>query len=240
MVDMKRLLLPIAVVALGCGNDPPPRAPVDVDPDKPEILWEERFDRAAPDTWVSPSRASDEVIAQVYTVTSADGERFLHAEHNARAPAHPPAVHWGREWRDAPIPLSSACSLSWRWRVTEHPNVRENPWADVAVSVYVVMSQPGLFSSGKGFKFGWLKKAGPSGTKQRGLIQIALRTDAASDAWHREQVDLCRLYAQHYGNPDEEKLVYVGVVSDADDTDSIAKGDYDDFVLSTAPLKKDE
>ena len=232
---MKRALLLVALLSctptVGTSSSRP-----SFDASKPDIVWQEPFDEASPIGWGSPSGASAEVIAQIYSIKQEGDQRFLSARFQGAGSAAPPAVHWGMPWRDQPIPLTDACSLSWRWRVMEHPAADDDPWRDVAVSVYVVFALPGLFTKGKGYKFGWLNKPGPKGTTQRGLVQIALRNGGPTDTWQREQVDLCRLYSRHFGDPAEEKLIYVGVVSDGDDTESSAIGDYDDFVLSTAPV----
>ncbi|RLB52421.1 MAG: hypothetical protein DRI90_22145 [Deltaproteobacteria bacterium] len=117
----------------------------------------------------------------------------------------------------------------------QHPTVTDDPWLDVAASVYVMMQPPGLIRGGKGFKFGWLAKPGPEGTAQRGMLQIELRHDAAGPQWHTETVDLCELYRHAYGDPSEERLLYIGVVTDADNTQSVAAADYADFRLQGRP-----
>jgi len=144
-------------------------------------------------------------------------------------------VHYGRPFRDGPHPLPGACLLRWRWRVHQHPAVADDPWQDLAASVYVMMRPPGLVRGGKGFKFGWLAKPGPAGTTQRGMLQVELRHDPAGPTWHTEQVDLCALYRQTYGDPSEEQILYIGVVTDADNSRSLAAADYADFRLLASP-----
>jgi hypothetical protein len=95
--------------------------------------------------------------------------------------------------------------------------------------VYVVVKQPSLLFGGKGFKFGWLQAPGPSDTFQHGLLQVPLRSGPASERWQSEQVDLCALYREHYGPCEGEALRYVGVVTDADGTGSVAEAEYADF-----------
>ena len=221
----------LALALCGCASSPPPRPPIDTS-GPPRVIWEEHFE-TEPNAWDSPSGANLDVIARVYAVT---GEKFLSAKHNASPDQDPPpAVHWGRPWRDSPLALVSSCSLRWRWRVRKHPNGNGDPWRDVAASVYVIMRTPTLLSAGKGFKFGWLSRPGPEGTKQRGLLQVGLRTDSASDDWQEESVNLCDLYRRHFGDLDGEGIVYIGVVSDADNSESVVEADYDDFVLETKP-----
>lgn len=195
------------------------------------VRWSEPF--RAPLDWASP-RQSTAQIRQVYGVRQEQGVDFLHAVHDAvpsEGKTIPPAVHYGRAFRSPELRLADACNLSWRWRVPRHPTVGADAWQDVAASVYVVTRTPSLLSGGRGFKFGWLSKPGAVGTKQRGIVQIELRHDAASSAWKAEQVDLCDLYRTHYGAVGDERLLYVGVVTDADNTKSVAEADYADFVV---------
>lgn len=234
----------LGVVLVGCGGGP--AAPVDRTWSEPDAtrtsssaqaadtVWQEHF-RQMPSDFESPSGHDGETIARVYAVgTDDDGSPLLQARHDAVPRAgyrSPPAVHFGRPFREGPHPLSKSCVLSWRWRVHQHPAVTDDPWLDVAGSVYVMINPPGLLTRGQGFKFGWLSKAGPRGSDQRGLLQVELRHDPASPSWHEETVDLCRLYRQAYGDPSEERILYVGVVTDADNTASVAAADYADFRL---------
>lgn len=234
----------LAVVGSGCGTGP--ATPVDRSWSQPDaaaagatgsaqvIVWQERFTELPAD-FESPSGHTAPIIAKVYSVAKDDdGRPFLKAHHDA-APREgywtPPAVHFGRAFRDKPLPLVDSCVLRWRWRVHQHPAVTDDPWLDLAASVYVMIRPPGLIAGGQGFKFGWLAKPGPKGTDQRGLLQVALRTDPAGPAWRTETVDLCRLYRQAYGDPAKERLLYVGVVTDGDNTESVAAADYADFEL---------
>ncbi|RLB61819.1 MAG: hypothetical protein DRI90_10465, partial [Deltaproteobacteria bacterium] len=121
-----------------------------------------------------------------------------------------------------------------------HPKITNDPWRDVAASVYVVIRRPGIFSGGRGYKFGWLAKHGPVGTTQRGLRQIERRAEPAITPWRKEAVDLCVLYRAHYGGVEGEHIRYIGVVSDADDTRSVVEADYDDFVLANRRMSSSE
>jgi hypothetical protein len=192
--------------------------------------WQERFERLPAD-WDSPSGASASDLGRVLSLGHEAGGSFLHACHDASSERPPPAVHFGRSFRRPPLRLDQACVLSWRWRVLRHPVRGDDPWADVAASVYVITTLPGIFTRGRGFKLAWLSRPGPEGTHQRGLLQLALRVAPASPAWRAERVDLCALFRKHFGAIGDEPLAYVGVVTDADDSRSIAEADYDDFVL---------
>lgn len=192
--------------------------------------WSESFGGAL--DWASP-RQSNEQIAQVYSRRNENGVGFLHAFHDA-VPATdksvPPAVHYGHPFPQKNVRLADACMLSWKWRVLRHPNVGDDAWRDAAASVYVVTRQPSLLG-GRGFKFGWLAKAGASGKKQHGMLQVERRHDAASTEWRSERVDLCEQYKNAFGDVGDEKILYVGVMTDADGSKSVAEADYADFSL---------
>jgi hypothetical protein len=195
----------------------------------PAPLWQERFDHE-PLGWVDPSRHSARELARVYSVQKAGERFFLHARHDVTESDPPPAMHYGRTFQSNPAPLERVRSLQWKWRVLRHPAVTRDPWLDVAASVYVVIKVPTVLP-GKGFKFAWLAKPGPSGTKQRGLLQVGLRADPAGREWRSESVDVCALYRRQYGPCEGQHVLYVGVVTDADGSKSLAEADYADFEL---------
>ena len=70
---------------------------------------------------------------------------------------------------------------------------------------------------------------------QHGILELPLRHDPASPEWRQENVDLCALYRKAFGPCEGEHVLYVGVVTDADGTHSIAEADYDDFELAAQP-----
>jgi hypothetical protein len=186
-------------------------------------LWTERFD--AMPAWIDPMDHSRGDVARVYTV-GGDLGPFLHAHHVGGTV---PAIHFGK--RLDGIALDRVAALRWRWRALVHPRATGNAWDDLAASVYVVIRTPSLFRSGKGFKFGWTAAPAPPDKKQHGILQVELRHEPASPEWKTESVDLCDLYRRTYGPCEGERVVYVGVVTDADNTKSVAEADYDDFEL---------
>lgn len=199
------------------------------------LWWSESFD-APLLHWRSPSGHSVEQIGSVYSIQHEGPLSFLRARHDAREGAGPriPAVHYGTAIEPQPA-LERVKLLRWRWRVRQHPQTQGDAWEDVAASVYVVVVHPGLFRGGKGFKFAWLSRPGPAvQTWQRGLAQIELRSEPAGMQWRTEEVDVCALYRKVYGPCEGEQLEYVGVVTDADGTRSVAEADYAAFELQVA------
>jgi hypothetical protein len=193
------------------------------------LLWAEHFSGAV--DWADPERHNQADLARVYSIRREGPLSFLHANHNFTEPSPPRAMHYGKAFADRAVPLERVTSFRWRWRARVHPPVTDDPWLDLAAGIYVVMKPPSLFSRGRGFKFGWLAKPGPTGTYQHGFLQVSMRSEPASDKWRSESVNLCELYRRTFGPCEGEQVLYVGVTTDADGTRSIAEGDYADFEI---------
>jgi hypothetical protein len=198
------------------------------------VAWQERFDR---DTlgWIDPFQHASAKLAQVYSVGHEGPVSFLHARYDGTSATRPPALDYGKAFQDHPVPLQKVRALRWRWRAIRHPAVGNDPWVDCAASVYVVIKVPTMVAGGRGFKFAWLARPGATGTHQHGLLQVPLTHDPAGTAWRTESVDLCALYRREFGACEGQHVLYVGVVTDGDGTQSVAEGDYADFQLVTSP-----
>jgi hypothetical protein len=198
----------------------------------PAVFWEERFDGPSL-AWVSPFGHSSEQVREVYSIVREQGMSFLRARHDARVtnPRRVPAINFGKRFDPEAPDLDRIASLRWKWRVLQHPAIDEDPWLDLGASLYVIVQHPTLLRKGKGFKFGWVAHPGPADTTQMGLAQIELRSDPADGQWRQEQVDVCAMYRKLFGPCEGEKLEWVGVLTDADGSHSVAQGDYADFEL---------
>lgn len=192
----------------------------------PKEVWAEHM--TGPLDWSSPSKHKPADIQAVYSLETRDGARVLHARHDGSKGPSP--VHYGHVFAKPPR-LADACHLSFRWRVTRHPAVGADAWSDLGASVYAITRVPGALSKGRGLKLGWTAKPAPTGTYQRGILQVPLRSGVGSGGLLQEQVDLCALYRAQWGEPADERLQYIGVVTDADGSKSVAEADYADFVL---------
>jgi len=196
-------------------------------PSKDRLLWSELF--RAPLDWRDPQNHGARALSQVYSVAQEGGTSFLRGHHDAASKGAPPALHFGKAFEG--IPLQKVRLLRWRWRARIQPPIHDDPWEDMAASIYVVTKAPSLLRKGRGFKFGWLAKPGPSQTYQRGLLQVPIRNDPPSLQWRTEEVDLCALYRRTFGPCEDAQIMYIGVLTDADGAKSIAEGDYADFEI---------
>jgi hypothetical protein len=194
---------------------------------KASILWGQNF--RGPIDWQDPQERAPRLLGRVYSVKEEGGSSFLHARHDSTASGAPPALHYGKAF--AGLALGDVRMLRWRWRARIQPTVEDDPWQDMAAAIYVVTKTPTLLRKGRGFKFGWLARPAPSQTFQRGLLQVPLRSDPPSNQWRTEEVDICALHRQTFGPCENEQIIYIGVLTDADGTKSIAEGDYADFEI---------
>jgi len=206
-----------------------------VPPAPPEaVFWQEHFDHR-PLSWLDPFDHKADTLFRVYSLQREGSTVFLHAHHDASVDDRPPAMHYGHAFVTGAPPLEKVKALTWRWRVNKHPAVTDDGWQDMAGGVYVVTKQPSLLVGGKGFKFGWLAKPGATGEHQHGLLEVELRHDPAGSGWKTETVDLCALYRKEFGACEGQHVLYVGVVTDADGTKSVADADYADFEIVAQP-----
>ena len=192
------------------------------------VLWSESC--AGHSDWRDPQEHRAHLVDRVYSVQQEGGVSFLSGHHDATSKGAPPAIHFGKAFEGG-IPLSRVRLLRWRWRALAQPAIRDDPWEDMAASVYVVTRAPSLLRKGRGFKFGWLAKPGPSQTYQRGLLQVPQRSDPPGAQWRMEEVELCALYRRTYGPCEDAQIIYIGVLTDADGVKSTAQGDYAGFEL---------
>jgi hypothetical protein len=197
------------------------------------VLWRESFDSGALD-FFDPFGHDRRLLARVYKVIRDGDDPVLHALDDATSGAVP-AIHFGHSFEESAPALDRVHALRWRWRVLRQPDVRADAWTDLGASIYVVVRAPTVLRGGRGFKLGWLAKPGPSDTYQHGLLQIPLEQGGASGGWRSESVDLCALYRRTFGPCEGEHVLYVGVMSDADGTRSVAEAEYDDFELVASP-----
>jgi hypothetical protein len=181
------------------------------------------------------SRADATSAARVYHVIRENGEQYLHAV----ADADSVQIGLPVTFRLHEYPL-----LSWRWRVGELPNggdEREAATNDSAAGVYVVFkgSLGGLLP--RAIKYVWSTRE-PAGTslpspRYPNARIIVLESGAADrGTWKTETVDVIddyrRLFQSEAPEPDG-----IALLTDADNTNSRAVADYDDFraLAATSP-----
>lgn len=161
-----------------------------------------------------------------YTVQEEDGRRFLRARSEGRGVQAAKQVEWNLD--EYPV-------LAWRWRPREFPtgsDERESGRNDSVLSVYLLVPYSTIRGP-QAVKYVWSENA-PVGTaleSNLGLTKVRVLESgrAGVDSWKEERVDVRGDFLAAFSPPATPKPAGVAVLSDSDDTDSRAGGDYADF-----------
>jgi len=162
---------------------------------------------------------------EVYSVQEMDGLRFL------RALAKGLGIQAAKqhEWDPKAYPM-----LAWSWRPVEFPSrsdERQSKTNDSAVSVYAVFPHSPL--SVKSLKYIWSAVV-PVGTRlssSGGLTQVLVIRNGTGrkGGWTEERVNILEDYKKFFDEAETPKASGIAVLTDSDDTKSIAQGDYANF-----------
>lgn len=183
-----------------------------------------------PNRWKSRDDAA--AAARIYQVVAENGDRFLHAA------AHADSVQIGLpvSFRLEEYPL-----LSWRWRVAELPagaDEREASTNDSAAGVYVVFKGGFLGLLPQAIKYVWSARE-PRGTAlpspRYPNARIVVLESGSDDcgAWKVETVNVADDYRRLF-HAEPPAPQGIAVLTDADNTQSRAVADYDDFRVLAA------
>ena len=159
---------------------------------------------------------------KVYTVAESGERRFLHAD------AKDLGVQAGKEfaWNLQEYPV-----LAWSWRPIEFPEGADERTKknDSALAVYAVF--PHSQFAAKSVKYIWSEKV-PKGThipQSSGNTQgVVLRTGPNKE-WVEERVNVLNDYKRYFKTDEVAKPQGIAVLTDSDDTQSRAQGDYARF-----------
>ena len=161
-----------------------------------------------------------------YSVQEEAGVRFL------RAVSHGLGIQAAkeREWDLKTYPV-----LAWSWRPRQFPrgaDERESGKNDSALAVYLLVPHSRIRGP-KAVKYIWSERVPVTTrlTSNAGLTQVrVLRSGtAAKDQWTEERVNVLEDYKRYFGEADTPKPAGIAVLTDADDTRSVAEGDYANF-----------
>ena len=178
-------------------------------------------ENAFPEGW----KARKDAGRAAYSVRVDGGIRFL------RASAKDMGIQAAkqREWDLGQYPV-----LAWKWRPREFPKGanEQSGKNDSVLSVYAMF--PHSKVSVKAVKYIWSEKV-PAGTRlesSQGLTQVlVLRSGvpANRDAWVEDRGNVAQDYRRFFGETELPKPIGIAVLTDSDDTNSFAEGDYTNF-----------
>lgn len=183
-----------------------------------------------PSSWQSRNGNAGDV----YSVRAEGGKKFLHAD------AKEVALQIGYESR---WPLKDYPRLRWRWRPILFPSntdERKKDGNDSALGLYVILSRWPFIKS---IKYIWSDTL-PAGTSfsspfLKSAKIVVLRSGRAEmGTWVTEMRDVLADYQQLFGDGDGTPVAEgIAILTDADNTNSHAIGDYADME-ALAPADK--
>jgi len=163
----------------------------------------------------------------VYRVMEESGTKFL------RATTKGLGIQAAKEyaWDLAAYPM-----LVWSWRPLEFPkggDEHDSKTNDSALAVYMLVPYSRVRGP-KAVKYVWSEKV-PIGTRldsNMGLTQVrVLRSGAPAKKgeWVEERVNVLDDFKKYFDEKDTPKPAGIAVLTDSDDTNSSAQGDYTNF-----------
>jgi hypothetical protein len=162
----------------------------------------------------------------VYLIQEESGQRFLHAASQGLGIQLAKEFEW--DLRAYPV-------LAWSWRPVEFPkgsDEREAKRNDSALAVYLLVPYSRIRGP-KAVKYIWSEKVavGTPLSSNMGLTQVrVLRSGAEQKGqWVEERVNARDDYMKAFEVAEPPKPAGIAVLTDADDTQSSAQGDYANF-----------
>jgi Protein of unknown function (DUF3047) len=194
---------------------------------QPECVTIDDFSKAKVGEFPADWKPRKDEGKGAYKVAEASGLRFLHA--TVRGLGIQAARQ--HEWDLGTYPV-----LTWSWRPIEFPkggDEREGKTNDSALSVYMLVPYSRVRGP-KAVKYVWSERV-PVGTRldsNMGLTQVrVLRSGppAKKGEWVEERVNVRDDYKKYFEEKDTPKPAGIAVLTDSDDTNSTAQGDYANF-----------
>jgi hypothetical protein len=188
----------------------------------------ETFDQYQPATFPGQwqVRGDESVARVVYRVAEENGNRFLHAH----ADKQEVQIGLSHAFEPKKFPL-----LRWRWRVAQLPagaDERAVKTNDSAAGVYVVFDNRIM---PRAIKYVWSATL-PVGTRiaspvyWRAKVVVLESGPAGTDEWRQETVNFYQDYKDLF-EAEPGEVQGIGLLTDANTTESVAEADYDDFTL---------
>jgi DUF3047 family protein len=161
---------------------------------------------------------------EVYKVAEEGGLRFLRAVSKGLGIQ---AARETKSWDLAARPV-----LAWSWRPRQFPknaDEREPSRNDSAASVYMLVEHSKI-TGPKAVKYIWSERVpvGTHLTSNNGLTQVrVLRSGPpGGDGWTHERVNVLADFRKYFEEKGTPTPAGIAVLTDADDTKSVAAGDY--------------
>jgi len=167
---------------------------------------------------------------KLYLVRVSEGNAYLHAE------VPPVPIQIGRE---VDVDPKAWPYLTWKWRVILPPKGGDERYKeknDSGAGVYVIFDRGWPKFRKHMIKYVWSSAELPKGEVLRGhynpnmYVVVLQNARSPLNKWIREKVNVFQDYKRIF-QQDPPRVIGVALMTDADDTDSRAIADYDDFLF---------
>ncbi len=189
-----------------------------------QVTFEQNEVGKFPSNW----RAKDqEEAAKVYSVQAEGEKKFLHADARGLSVQ----ISYEKKWDLSEYPM-----LRWQWRAVTFPegsDERIKKGNDSVLGLYVVLSGLPFVKS---IKYIW-SDTQPVGAAfdspfSSGSKMIVIRSGRAqAGTWLTEERDVLSDYERFFGKKKNPNAIGIGILTDADNTNSRAVGDYGEIAI---------
>ena len=192
----------------------------------------EDFAKAPVGQFPSDWKASKDAGKEVYRVEEEAGRKFLHAE------ARDVGIQAAKELKENAWDLTRHPVLAWSWRPRQFPEGAEESTGknDSVLAVYAVF--PYSRFAVESLKYIWSEKVPVDThlTSSRGFTQVrVVRAGRAGlGEWAEARANVLEDYRRYFDKSDVPKPAGIAVLTDSDDTHSVAIGDYANFRICPA------
>ncbi|MCB0308289.1 MAG: DUF3047 domain-containing protein [Bdellovibrionales bacterium] len=172
-----------------------------------------------------------------YFITNEGDNHFLRAKTE-------PTLDGNIAAKKIAIDLEKTPYLSWRWRVWILPtrgHEGKSGFRDSGAAVYVYFKK-GFFNyilkyvwSSTAPKQAWLPVSKQFTWRTRTIV---LESGGPLGEWQTENVNIARDFHKSFGKAPPRIATGIGLLSDSDQTKSVAKADYDDFIAADIEKKQ--
>jgi Protein of unknown function (DUF3047) len=194
---------------------------------QPDCKTVEDFAKAKVGELPSDWKVRKDTAKDAYRVAEESGLRFLRATVKGLGVQAAKEYEWD---------LGAYPMLVWSWRPLEFPkgaDERNSKTNDSVLSVYMLVPYSRVRGP-KAVKYIWSEKV-PVGTRldsNTGLTQVRVLRSGASEKkgeFVEERVNVLEDYKKYFNEKETPKPAGIAVLTDSDDTNSSAQGDYANF-----------
>ncbi|WP_078743698.1 DUF3047 domain-containing protein [Oceanospirillum multiglobuliferum] len=166
-----------------------------------------------------------------YQLVEHEGQLALYAKSNSAASGL---------FYEADIDLNQTPYLSWRWKVTQLPNLTNEQTRagdDFGARVYIIFNDGWTFLSTKVISYVWsgqtpVGQHWPNPFVGKSAMMVSMREGALEQGWHEEKRNLKADIQQFFGK-EIDRIKAIAIMTDADNSNSSAEAFYGTIKFSS-------